>query len=80
MSTSYEEDCVAIHFTWKREPEAVQELVVQIENALAPFEARPRRGKVFHADAAAITPLYSRHADFVRLVERLNPRGVFRNA
>ena len=80
MSMSYEEESVAIHFTWKREPGAVLELVTRIEEALAPFAARPHWGKVFHADAAALAPLYSRHADFMRLVERLDPRGAFRNA
>ncbi len=80
MSMNYEEDSVGIHFTWKREPDAVQEMVAQIEEALTPFEARPHWGKVFQADAAAIAPLYKRHSDFVRLVERLDPRGAFRNA
>jgi alditol oxidase len=80
MSMNYEEDSVAIHFTWKREPDAVQEMVAQIEDALTPFEARPHWGKVFHADAAAIALLYKRHSDFVRLVERLDPRGAFRNS
>ena len=79
MSMNYEEDSVGIHFTWKREPDAVQELVAQIEDSLAAFEARPHWGKIFHADAAAIAPLYKRHSDFVRLVERLDPRGAFRN-
>jgi alditol oxidase len=80
MSTSYEQDTVAIHFTWKREPEAVQQTVAQIEEALAPFEARPHWGKVFHANAAVIAPLYQRHSDFVRLQARLDPRGAFRNS
>ena len=80
MSMNYEEDSVGIHFTWKREPDAVQEMVAQIEDALTPFEARPHWGKIFHAGAAAIAPLYKRHSDFVRLVERLDPRGAFRNA
>ena len=80
MSMNYEEDSVGIHFTWKREPDAVQELVAQIEDALTPFEARPHWGKVFHAKASALAPLYKRHSDFIRLVERLDPRGAFRNA
>ncbi len=80
MSMNYEQDSVGIHFTWKREPDAVHEMVAQIEDALTPFEARPHWGKVFHADAAAITPLYKHHSDFIRLVERLDPRGAFRNA
>jgi xylitol oxidase len=35
---------------------------------------------VFVAGAAAIGPRYERLPDFVRLAERLDPRGVFRNA
>src|SRR5207237_10307338 len=80
MSMNYEQDSVGIHFTWKREPDAVQEMVAQIEDALTPFEVRPHWGKVFHAEAAALAPLYTRHSDFVRLAERLDPRGAFRNA
>ena len=80
MSMNYEQDSVGIHFTWRREPDAVQEMVAQIEDALIPFEARPHWGKVFHAKASAIAPLYKRHADFVRLMERLDPSGAFRNA
>lgn len=79
MSTSYEQNSVAFHFTWKREPEAVLEMAALIEAALAPFEARPHWGKVFHANAERIATLYKRHADFVRLVERLDPRRAFRN-
>jgi alditol oxidase len=79
MSPSYGRDTVCIHFTWKPEREAVGEVLVQLEAALAPFEARPHWGKLFDADAAAITPLYERLPDFVRLIERLDPRGAFRN-
>ena len=79
MSTSYGEDAVGIHFTWKPEPEAVGEMLVRVEAALAPFGARPHWGKLFGADAAEIAPLYERLPDFVRLVERLDPRGAFRN-
>ena len=50
-----------------------------LEAALAPFGARPHWGKVFTAGATDIAPCYERHADFVRLVERLDPRGAFRN-
>lgn len=79
MGMNHEEDGVGIHVNWKREPGAVQVVVIQIEDALTPFEVRPHRGKVFHADAASIAPFYPRHADVVRLVERLDPRGAFRN-
>jgi xylitol oxidase len=79
MSMSYGEDCVAIHFTWRREQDAVERIVAEIEEALAPFHVRPHWGKLFHANAATIATLYERHGDFVRLVERLDPRGAFRN-
>jgi xylitol oxidase len=46
---------------------------------LAPFEARPHWGKLFLARAAAIGPLYERLADFRALLDRLDPRGAFRN-
>jgi len=80
MSMSYGEDTVAIHFTWKPEQEAVEDVLVQLESSLARFEARPHWGKLFDAKAAAIAPLYERLPDFVGLVDRLDPRGAFRNS
>ncbi|SDX90013.1 xylitol oxidase [Modestobacter sp. DSM 44400] len=80
MSTAYEQASVALHFTWKPTPTAVADVLVELERALSPFGARPHWGKMFLADAAAIAPLYARHADFLRLTERLDERGAFRNA
>jgi xylitol oxidase len=80
MSMNYGEDTVGIHFTWKPERDAVEDMLVQLETALVPFEARPHWGKLFNADAAAIAPLYERMPDFIRLVERLDPRGAFCNS
>lgn len=80
MSTSYGEDSVALHFTWKQQPREVADVLVPLEQALAPFGARPHWGKVFAAGAASIAPRYERHAEFVGLVARLDARGAFRNA
>jgi alditol oxidase len=80
MSMNYGEDTVGIHFTWKREPDALVDMLAQLESVLAPFEARPHWGKLFSAEAAAIAPLYERLPDFVRLVDRLDPQGAFRNS
>jgi xylitol oxidase len=80
MSMNYGEDTIGIHFTWKPEQDAVEEMLVQLETALLPFGARPHWGKLFKADAMAIAPLYERMSDFVRLVERLDPRGAFSNS
>jgi alditol oxidase len=79
MSPQHGQDTVAIHFTWKREPEAVLRALAEIEAALRPFGARPHWGKVFVARAPDIAPLYERQADFLALVDRLDPRGAFRN-
>jgi xylitol oxidase len=80
MSMNYGEDTVGIHFTWKREPDALEDMLAQLESVLAPFEARPHWGKLFSAEAPAIAPLYERLPDFVCLLERLDPRGAFRNS
>jgi alditol oxidase len=80
MSMNYRQDTVGIHFTWKPEREAVEDMVGQLETALVPFKARPHWGKLFNANAAAIAPHYERMSDFIRLVERLDPRGAFRNS
>jgi alditol oxidase len=55
-------------------------MIVRLEAALAPFGARPHWGKLFAAEAAEISPHYERMPDFIRLVERLDPRGAFRNS
>jgi len=80
MSPQYGQDTIGIHFTWKREHDAVSRALGELEAALAPFDARPHWGKLFIAEANAIAPLYERLPDFRSLVERYDPRGAFRNA
>jgi alditol oxidase len=79
-SGEHDRDTVALHFTWKREPEAVRRALVDLERALEPFGARPHWGKLFLAGAETVAPLYARAGDFAALAERLDPRGAFRNA
>jgi xylitol oxidase len=50
-----------------------------VERALAPFGARPHWSKLFLMDAESIGPLYDRLDDFAALLERIDPRGAFRN-
>ena len=80
MSPQYGRDSVALHFTWRRDQQAVERVLESVEAALAPFAARPHWGKLFLADATTIGGLYERHGDFVRLLQRMDPRGAFRNA
>ncbi len=79
MSPQYERDSVALHFTWRLHPAAVRDLLLRIEEVLAPFGARPHWGKVFVAEAPATALLYPRRDDFVALAARLDGRGAFRN-
>ena len=79
LSPQYGQDTIGIHFTWKREQQAVERVLVGVEAALAPFAPRPHWGKLFLARAADIAPRYERLPDFVRLAARLDPRGAFRN-
>ncbi|WP_370617057.1 FAD-binding protein [Mumia qirimensis] len=80
LSPSYGRDTVAVHFTLVRDPDGVRRLLPEIEEALAPFEARPHWGKWFGMDADRIAQLYPRLPDFVELADRLDPDGCFRNA
>jgi alditol oxidase len=80
MSPQCGQATAALHFTWKREPEAVRGALAEVEAALRPLGTRPHWGKVFVARAADIAPLYERLGDFVALMQRLDPRGAFRNA
>jgi alditol oxidase len=79
MSPQYGRDSVALHFTWRPDPDAVARVLAEVESALGELGARPHWGKVFLAEAATIADRYERLPDFVRLIERLDPRGAFRN-
>ena len=80
LSPQYGRDSVALHFTWRRDQQAVERALESVEASLAPFAARPHWGKLFLTDAAALRRLYERMGDFVSLLERLDARGAFRNA
>jgi len=79
LSGAYRRPMLAIHFTWKPEPEAVDALLPDIEAALAPFDARPHWGKVNRVDAATLARVHPRLADSRALFERLDPTGMFSN-
>lgn len=79
MSPSYNQPCVGIHFTLKKDWESVQVLLPKIEAALAPFDARPHWGKLFTMLGSKVQSLYSRVDDFKRLAAVYDPEGKFRN-
>ena len=73
MSPQYGQDTVAIHFTWAPEPDAVRRALVEVERALAPFEARPHWGKLFLAGADEIGPLLRAARGFPRATRPPRP-------
>ena len=79
LSGSYQRETLAIHFTWRNEPEQVNAVLKHVEAALAPFGPRPHWGKVSHVTAAQVAEQYPRLADARDLFERLDPDGRFSN-
>lgn len=79
MSPNYNQDSVAIHFTWKPNWEAVKQVLPMIEKQLAPFRARPHWGKLFTMQPAQLKPLYEKLPDFRQLLLHYDPHGKFRN-
>jgi xylitol oxidase len=80
MSPCYKQDSVAIHFTWKPNWGAVQQVLPMIEKQLAPFQVRPHWGKLFTMPPARLQSLYEKLPDFQQLLLRCDPQGKFRNA
>jgi xylitol oxidase len=80
LSPSYGVDTVGIHFTWHSKPAEVDAITREIEDALLPLGARPHWGKLIHANASRLQPLYPRMADFRALAIHHDPTGKFRNA
>lgn len=79
MSPFYKKTCVAFHFTWKQEVEEVTAVLPFIEEALAPFKARPHWGKVFTMKPSVLQERIEKLADFKALMTKHDPEGKFRN-
>jgi alditol oxidase len=79
MSPCYGQPCVALHFTWKMDWEAVRQLLPLLEEQLAPFQARPHWGKLFTLPPKQVRALYERLSDFQDLLRYYDSQGKFRN-
>jgi xylitol oxidase len=77
MSPQYQQDTLAIHFTWDPDESAVREALRHVESALAPLGVRSHWGKV-GLDAGRAHG-YPRLGDFRRLKHDLDPTGKFTN-
>jgi len=79
MSPCYRQACAAIHFTWQPNWPAVRALLPLVEEALAPFDAKPHWGKLFTASPQRISGLYEKLPAFRQLLESYDPQAKFRN-
>lgn len=79
MSPCYKQACVGIHFTWKQDWDTVRNVLPLIEEALAPFDARPHWGKLFTMSYTRLKTLYEKLSDFQQLLQHYDPDGKFRN-
>lgn len=80
LSMCYQRDSTAFHFTWKPHWPEVQKILSQIEERIAPYEARPHWGKLTMMPFSAIQSLYPKLSDFQNLLTKYDPNGKFRNA
>ncbi|KAA1378236.1 FAD-binding protein [Aeromicrobium fastidiosum] len=79
LSPSHDVDCVALHFTWRMDVPRVEQFLPVLDDALAPFAARPHWGKVFETTPERLLAAYPRLPEFAALVGRRDPDGVFAN-
>jgi len=79
VSPAYQQDSIAIHFTWKPDWPAVSKLLPVIEKELAPFNARPHWAKLFTISPQILHSRYERMPDFIELAKKYDPQGKFRN-
>ncbi|MFD1721590.1 FAD-binding protein [Amnibacterium endophyticum] len=77
LSPAARRESMAIHFTFKNEPEAVVALTPRIEAALGPFAPRPHWGKVHTVPPEQVVAQYPRFGDFRELVARVDPDRKF---
>ena len=80
MSTAYQKDAIAFHFTWQPHDEDVARIIPMIEKELAPYLVVPHWGKLFSMDKNKIHERYSRMNDFLALIDRFDPDKRLRNA
>ena len=79
LSPSYGRDSVGIHFSWNGTPETVQRMTVEVEDMLLPLGGRPHWGKIMHARAGQLAPLYPKLTAFRDLARVYDAGGKFRN-
>jgi xylitol oxidase len=79
MSPCYQQDCVALHSTWKPMSKEVLALLPKIEAELAPYKMKPHWGKLFTVSPKVLHERYEKYVDFLALAKKYDPTGKFHN-
>lgn len=80
LSPASGRDSLALHFTWRSQPQEVAAILPALEAALLPLGARPHWGKAFACNHRELQDLYPLFGDFIDLVEQFDPKHKFDNA
>jgi len=79
LSPAYGRDTLSIGFTWKKHIDEVHALLPNVEEALAPFDARPHWGKLFAMGRDGLAAVFPHLDAFVSLAESYDPERRFAN-
>jgi xylitol oxidase len=79
LSPCRRRDCVAFHFTWKKDWPAVRPVLAALEERLVPLGALPHWGKLFAMSTERLRSLFEKWPDFQQLRKRFDPQGKFSN-
>jgi xylitol oxidase len=80
LSPAHGHDTVGVHFTLRKDVDAVCAVLPAVEERLADLGARPHWGKVYSAGYPDLLGRYPRGAEFVALADEADPQRKFRNA
>ena len=70
---------IAGHFTLEPVKPTDNAITSEIEGMLLPLGARPHWGKIMHARAEQLVPVYPKLSEFRELARSYDPGGKFRN-
>lgn len=79
LSPFYNQPSAALHFTWRDDWQAVERVLPLLEEALAPFNARPHWGKLFTVPEATLQGQFEKLPQFRELIDKYDPDGKFGN-
>ncbi len=79
LSPCYQRETLSLGMTWRKHEPEVLALLPRMEEALAPFEARPHWGKLFSYDRAALLKQFVHLDNALDLASSYDPNRTFHN-